>query len=201
MDPSAETIRLLDLMPASGRMMTKLVSKPQQSTPIESPFPMPWATNRPIYINFDLWRRLSKPQRDMLLLRTVSWVLGVKWFKPDLYQGVAIAGVVGTLVELVQGDAVGILAAGALTSLAGAQIWRITRRTETEVAADEAALQVAQRRGYRETEAASALVQAIEAVAKIERRNLNFSELIRTQNLKAIAGISPIGIPEEGIRE
>jgi predicted Zn-dependent protease len=137
----------------------------------------------------------------MLLLRTVSWVLGVKWFKPDLYQGLAIAGVVGTLVELVQGDPVGILAAGALTSLAGAQIWRITRRTESEVAADEAAIQVAQRRGYSQTEAASALVQAIEAVAKIERRNLNFSELIRTQNLNAIAGISPVGIPEEGIRE
>lgn len=202
MEPSAEILRLLDIMPASGRMMSKLVSKPQQSTLIESPFPLPWATERPIYINFDLWSRLSQPQRDLLLLRTVSWLLRVQWFKPNWYQGLVVAGVLGTVVELMQGDAIGVVTAGGLTSLAGAQIWRISRRTDSEIAADEAAIRVAQRRGYTETEAASHLLRSIEAAATIEGRpSLNFTELVRSQNLRAIAGISPLGIPEEGIRE
>ena len=64
--------------------------------------------------------------------------------------------------------------------------------------ADEAAIRVAQRRGYSQTEAAQHLLSAIEAVAQIEGRpSLNFTELIRCQNLRAIAGLSPVGIPEK----
>ena len=196
MNPDFEMRRLLDVMPASGRMATKLVSKPEQRVVVDSTFPMPWMSDRPIWINFDLWDRLSRPQRDLLILRTVSWLTGVKWFRPSLYQGVVLAGVVGGIVELVQGDPVGIVAASGLTAIAGAQIWRANRSTQTELDADEAALRVAQRRGYEEPEAARHLLSAIEAVAEIEGRSLNFIELLRSQNLRSIAGVSPVGVPD-----
>ncbi len=93
MNPEPEIRRLLDVMPASGRMVTRLVSKPQQPRAIAAQFPLPWNQERPIYINFDLWGQLPKPQRDLLILRTVSWLTGVRWFKPDLYQGLVVAGV------------------------------------------------------------------------------------------------------------
>ncbi|MGH2414644.1 MAG: DUF3318 domain-containing protein, partial [Microcystaceae cyanobacterium] len=96
MNLESEISRLLDVMPASGRMLTKIVSKPQQSKVIDIFFPMPWnRDSRPIYINFELWRRLSKPQRDLLILRAVSSLTGIKWFKPDIYQGVALAALLG----------------------------------------------------------------------------------------------------------
>ena len=198
MEPTAEIRRLLDIMPASGRMMTKIVSKPEQSQVIDSSLPLPWNRQRLIYINFDLWRRLSKPQRDLLLLRNVSWLTGIKWFKPDIYQGVVVAGLLGAIVELVQVDAVGVLVAGGLTAIATTQIWRSSRSSQTELNADEGAIRVAQRRGYNETEAAQHLLSAIESVAKIEARpGLDFTELIRQQNLRAIAGLSPVGVPEK----
>ncbi len=197
MEPTTEIRRLLDLMPASGRMMTKVVSKREQPQVITSPFPLPWQPERRILINFDLWFRLPQPQRDLLLLRTVGWLTAVKWFKPDIYQGVVLAGLLGATVEIIQGDAVGTLVAGALSAIAGNRIWRTYRSSQSEVSADEAAIRVAQRRGYSETEAAKHLLSAIEAVAKIEgRSSLNFLELIRCQNLRAIAGLSPMGIPE-----
>jgi len=197
MNPEPEIRRLLDLMPASGRMLTKIVSKPQQTTVIESPFPLPWSQERPIFVNFDLWRRLPKPQRDLLMLRTVSWLIGIKWFKPDLYQGVVLAGLLGGIVELVQGDAVGVVLSTSLSAIASTQIWRSTRSTESELDADAGAIKVATRRGYTESEAAQHLLLAIEAVAQIEGRSgLNFKELIRCQNLRVIAGFSPVGVPD-----
>jgi hypothetical protein len=85
-----------------------------------------------------------------------------------------------------------------LTAIATTQIWRGSRSSETQLNADEAAIRVAQRRGYSQTEAAQHLLSAIEAVAQIEGRpSLNFTELIRCQNLRAIAGLSPVGIPEK----
>ncbi|HAA29698.1 MAG TPA: hypothetical protein DCE56_20880, partial [Cyanobacteria bacterium UBA8553] len=141
-----------------GRMLTKIVSKPQQSRVIESPFPVPWSQDRPIYINFDLWRRLPKPQRDLLLLRTVCWLLGIKWFKPDLYQGLSLAGLLGGIIELAQADAVGVVVAGSLSAIAATQVWRSTRSSQTELDADEGAIKVAIRRGYTETEAAQYLL-------------------------------------------
>lgn len=196
MEPTAEIRRLLDVMPASGRMMTKIVSKPEQAIVIDSSFPLPWNQARPIFINFDLWRRLDKPQRDLLLLRTVSWLTGVKWFKPDIYQGAVVAGLLGAMVQLIQGDAVGVVVAGGLTGIAGNRIWRTSRSQQSELNADEAAIRVAQRRGYTETEAAEQLLSAIETVAQLEGRpSLNFTELIRSQNLRAIAGLSPVGVP------
>ncbi|MCU0535594.1 MAG: DUF3318 domain-containing protein [Hydrococcus sp. Prado102] len=198
MSVESEISRLLDVMPASGRMLTKIVSKPQQSKVIDTSFPMPWnRDSRPININFDLWRRLSRPQRDLLILRTVSILGGVKWFKPDIYQGIALAGLAGTIVELIQVDAVGIIVAGGLSAIAANQIWRSNHSVQRELDADEAAIKVALRRGYAEVEAAQNLLFAIEAVAEIEGRpSLNFTELIRTQNLRAIAKISGVGVPE-----
>lgn len=192
MEPDFEIRRLLEVMPASGRMMTKLMSKPEQRVVIDSPFPLPWASERPIWINFDLWARLTKPQRDLLILRTVSWLMGVQWFRPSLYQGLVLAGVVGTIVEAVQADPVGIIAAGGLTAIAGTQIWRKNRHEAREIEADDNALKIAQRRGYSETDAAQHLLSAITSVADIEgRTNLSFVELLRCQNLRAIAGTTP----------
>ncbi len=197
MEPNIEIRRLLDVMPASGRMMTKIVSKPEQKQVIDAAFPLPLSQARPIYINFDLWRRLTKPQRDLLLLQVVSWLTGVKWLQPNIYQGVVLAGFVGGIVEAVQSDVVGVVIAGGLTALAAMRIWRLNKSQESELNADTAAIRIAQRRGYSETEAAEHLLMAIEAVAKIEGRSgLNFSELVRCQNLKAIAGLSPVGIPK-----
>jgi hypothetical protein len=197
MTQSSEVYRLIDLMPASGRMYCKLVDKPEQAAVIHTDLPLPWHRSRPISINFDLWGRLSRPQRDLLLLRTVSWLTGIKWLKPDLNRGLAIAGVVGTLVEFAQADAVGVLTAGGLTALAGLQAWRSIQSPQREIEADEAAIQIAQRRGYSESEAAAHLLAAIEAVAKIELRSgLRFTELLRSQNLRAIAGLSPVSVPE-----
>jgi hypothetical protein len=197
MEPNVEIRRLLDVMPASGRMTTKVVSKPEQAKVIEASFPQPWNQARPIYINFDLWRRLTKPQRDLLLLQMVSWLTGVKWFKPDIYQGVVLAGLFGGLLEAAQSDIVGVAIAGGLSAIAVFRIWRTNKSQESELNADAAAIRIAQRRGYSESEAAQHLLSAIEAVAKIEGRSgLNFTELIRCQNLRAIAGLSPVGMPE-----
>ncbi|MFB2875883.1 DUF3318 domain-containing protein [Floridanema aerugineum] len=197
MEPKTEISRLLDIMPASGRMMCKIISKPEQKTVIESPLPLPWTGTREIWINFDLWSRLSLQQRDLLLLRTVSWLIGIKWFKPDVYQGLVVASLLGGVFELVQRDVVGVVVAGGLTALASRQIWRSNRNSQTQLSADEAAIKVAIRRGYSETEAAQSLIRAIDAVAQIEGRStLDFMELLRRQNLRAIANLSPIGVPE-----
>lgn len=197
MEPTTEIRRLIELMPASGRMMTKIVSKRDLTKVIDSAFPLPWQTERRILINFDLWYRLDQPQRDLLLLRTVSWLTAVKWFKPDIYQGVALAGVLGATVEMLQADIVGTLVAGGLSAIAFTRIWRFYRSSQFELNADEAAIAVAQRRGYKPAEAAEHLLSAIEAQAKLEKRpHLDFLELVRCQNLRAIAGLSPVGIPE-----
>lgn len=196
MNLDAEISHLLELMPASGRMLTKIVSQPQQAKVIETSLPMPWQQgSRPILINFDLWRNLSRPQRDLLLLRSVSSLIGVKWFKPNIYQAITAAGLLGLAIEISQADAVGIIVAGGLTAIATNQIWRSNRSLQKELDADESAIKVAARRGYTETEAARHLLSALETVAQIENRPLNFTELLRSQNLRVIGNLSPIGVP------
>ncbi|MBE9198178.1 MULTISPECIES: DUF3318 domain-containing protein [unclassified Nodularia (in: cyanobacteria)] len=197
MEPRVEIRRLLDVMPASSRMTTKIVSKPEQPKVIDAIFPLPGNQDRPIYINFDLWLRLAKPQRDLLLFQKVSWLMGVKWFKPDIYQGVVLLGFLAGLLESAQTDVVGVAVAGGLSAIALVRIWRTNKSSQSELNADLAAIQIAQRRGYSETEAAQHLLSAIEAIAQIEKQStLNFSELIRCQNLRAIAGLSPVGVPK-----
>lgn len=190
-NPDVEISRLRELMPASGRMNTRLVSRPKQTYMILTKFPKPWKQTHPISINFDLWGQLSLPQRDLILLRQISWLTSVKLIKPDLYQGLIVAGLVGALFELVQFDAIGVLTAGGLTAIAGSQIWRTSRGPRAEIEADEMAVRVAQRRGYNEPDAAQHLLSAIESMPQIEgRSSLTFTELIRAQNLRAIAGLS-----------
>jgi hypothetical protein len=55
-----------------------------------------------------------------------------------------------------------------------------------EMAADDRAVQVAQRRGYTQTDAVKALIRALEAVPPLEgRRVLTQAELMRCQNLRS----------------
>ncbi len=199
MSIDAEISRLLDMMPASGRMLTKIVSQPQQSKVIDAPFAPPWnRESRPIYINFDLWRRLPRGQRDLLILRSTSRLINIRWFKPDINQLIVLGGTIGLMVEIGQGDAIGILVAGGLTAISARQIWRDNRSVQRELDTDESAIKVALRRGYTEVEAAQNLLEGIENTAKIEGRSiLNFTELIRSQHLKALANISSVDVPEK----
>lgn len=199
METNIEIRRLLDVMPASGRMMTKIVSKPEQKKVIDAAFPLPWSQDRPIYINFDLWRRFTKPQRDLLLLYQVSWLTNIKWIKPDIYQGVVLLGLLGGVIEAAQSDIVGVAIASGLSTIAGVRIWKNNNSQESEINADQIAIRIAQRRNYSEAEAAQHLLTAIETVAKIENRGLDFNELIRCQNLRAMAGLSPVGIPKDNL--
>ena len=199
MSIDAEISRLFDMMPASGRMLTKIISQPQQSKVIDAPFAPPWnRESRPIYINFDLWRRLPRGQRDLLILRATSSLINIRWFKPDINQLIVLAGTIGLMVETGQGDAVGILIAAGLTAISIRQIWRDNRNIQRELDTDEAAIKVSLRRGYTEVEAAQNLLQGIENAAKIEGRSiLNFTELIRSQHLKSLANLSSIDVPEK----
>ena len=198
----SETSRLFDIMPASGRMMTKIVGKPEQPTIIKTIFPVPWKNDRTIYLNFDLWMNLPTAQRDLIMLRTVSWLCEIQWFKPNINQGILGVGLVGIISQLAEADVVGILVASGLSVISLTRIWQSNHSTETELAADEMAIRISTRRGYEAPEAANHLLQGIENVAKIEgRNNFNFTELIRSQNLKAIAGLSPVGVPEKVRKE
>ncbi|MEO0540605.1 MAG: DUF3318 domain-containing protein [Cyanobacteria bacterium P01_A01_bin.105] len=182
---NTEIPRLRDLLPATGRMNSRIVANSRQPVVIETPFPKPWQGSHAVLINFDLWPELIEPQRDLLFLREVCWLSAVQLIKVDAYQGIVAAGLLGFLVELAQFDAIGMVSAGGLSAFAGVQIWRNSRGKQAEVEADDAALKVAQRRGYTLTEAAVALHDAIERVAQLEGRSgLSFVELMRCQNLR-----------------
>ncbi|MGK7890074.1 MAG: DUF3318 domain-containing protein [Leptolyngbyaceae cyanobacterium] len=191
--------RLQELMPASGRMFCRLVHRPEQAIVIDAPLPLPWQRGaRNIFLNLDLWCQMPLAQRDLLLLRVVSWNLAVRWFKVDLNRGMVVTGLIGATIEFGQGDAVGVVVAAGLTALAATRIWRSHHNTAIELEADEMAIKIAQRRGYYQPEAARHLLDGIESVAQLERRSaLEFTELLRCQNLRAIAGVSPVGVPEQ----
>lgn len=196
MNPVSEIDRLLDLMPASGRMLTKLVNQPNQPIVIAARLPLPWTEIRPISINFDLWEKLPQPQRDLLLLHTVCWLIEIRWIGANLYSGLAVVGLAGMALELLLADATGVVTAGGLAVFAATQIWRKNQNVQALQLADEAAIQVAQRRGYAETEAARHLLEGMAAVAQIEGRPLSVTELVRSQNLRTIAGLSPLNRAE-----
>lgn len=192
MNPEPEIYRLIDLMPASGRMYCQILHQPAQSSVIVTKFPLP-GIPRSIQINFSLWNRLPTPQRDLLLLRSVAWLTGIKWLQFDLYQVFFVAGGIGATVELLQGDTVGIATATGFTALAATQLWRNNRKPQRDMEADAEALRVAQRRGYSPADAVRHLLSAIESVARIENRPLSFSELIRCQQLRSLSGAA-IGV-------
>lgn len=184
-NPNTEVTRLKELMPASARMKIKIILNDRQIPVIKAEFPRPWQRSHSVILNLDLWQHLTVAERDILFLRTISWVMLANLLKPNGYQLLAGAGVAGGLLELMQGDAVGVLAAGGVTALAGWQLWRRVNGPQTDIAADDRAVQVAQRRGYTQADAAYALIRAIEAVPTLEgRRVLTKEELLRCQNLR-----------------
>ena len=186
---NAEITRLKDLMPASGRMKTRIVIEDRQSTVVETPFPRPWQRSHVITINWGLWQELTVSQRDLLFLHNVCWLMSVKLVKPELYQGVAEVGLLGTVFELFQTDAVGLVAAGGLTAIAASQVWRSNTGNQAKLDADDTAIRVAQRRGYSERDAVRHLLEAIETVPLIEGRGgMNYPELLRAQQLKSRLG-------------
>jgi hypothetical protein len=100
----------------------------------------------------------------------------------------------------VQGDVTGIAIAFLLGTIGINQILRSNKSSQVQVDADNEAIAVAQKRGYREDEAARTLLNAIPAAARLSGRDKpEFTELIRCQNLKAIAGLSKTTIPESEI--
>ena len=198
MSIESEIRRLLDIMPASGRMLTKIISKPQQSRVIDAPFSPPWSrSGRPIYINFDLWCRLPQGQRDLLLLRATASLIGIKWFKPNLYQAITVVGLLGLTVQMTQGDISGMMASGGLTVIAVYQIWRSHLSVQRELDTDEKAIKIAFRRGYNTIDASKNLLDGLEASSQLEGRSgLGFTELIRCQHLRKLANISSVDIPD-----
>jgi Protein of unknown function (DUF3318) len=189
--------RLLDLVPASARMTAKLRHQPNQKTILN--YQRPWFANqdRTISINLRLWAELPMPQRDLLLLYVVNWQNQSQWLKPDLYQGIAAVGAIAGCIEGVQQDAVGVVAALGLSAIATVQVWRQSQGVRLDLAADREALAIAQQRGYSETDAASHLLKGIASSAELEGRNgLAFNELIRSQQLRTIAGLSQVRVPE-----
>lgn len=196
-DPNAEIRRLRDLMPATGRMKTRLDLDDRQPTVIAAALPRPWNATHAVTLNLNLWFQLEPAQRDLLFLRQVCWIIQTNLLRPNGYQAGVVAGLGVCGLELAQGDALGALAGAGVVALAGLQIWRSLRGPKADIAADDKAIQVAQRRGYSQPEAATALREAIEAVPALEgRQGLEVSDLIRCQNLRAQAGLSELPVPE-----
>ena len=200
MNINEEISRLRDILPASWRMTTAMKSKPEINEPISSLVISPWSKGTEIRINFRLWRQLTEAQRDMLLLHEVSWRQKTKWLQTGAYQGIAAAAIAGGVVEAIQGDVTGIAIAILLGTIGINQILRTNRGSQIKMQADNEAIEVAQRRGYSEAEAAKALLEAIPAVARLaERVKPEFTELIRCQNLRVISKSSKVTIPEKGL--
>ncbi|MEI6064438.1 MAG: DUF3318 domain-containing protein [Pseudanabaena sp. ELA748] len=200
MNINEEIARLRDLMPASWRMATSIKSKPEQIEVIFSVQILPWQKGTQVNINFRLWRQLPEAQRDLLLLHEIGWRQQTKWLQTGAYQGIAATALVGGIIEAVQGDVTGIAIAFLLGTIGINQILRKNQGSQIKIDADSEAIAVAQKRGYREDEAARALLDAIPAAARLSGRDKpEFTELIRCQNLKAIAGLSKTTIPESEI--
>lgn len=171
-------------------MRTRLVLNETQPYLVRAKFPKPWNETHPITLNLTLWPQLTVPQRDLLFLRTACWVTSINLLQPGWYQGLAAVGLLGTTVELVQANALGLLVTGGLTTLAGVQIWRSNHGLQLELTADEQAVAVAQRRGYSEAEAAQALISAIEAISRIEGQSSGVFDLVRCRNLQKLAKLT-----------
>lgn len=200
MNINEEISRLRDLLPASWRMTTSIKSKSDQPEAISSSQILPWTKGVQIGINFRLWRQLAEAERDLLVLHNISWRLQTKWLQTGAYQGVAAMSLVGGIVEAVQGDVTGIAIAILLGTIGINQIVRGNKSSQVQVQADNEAIEIAQKRGYSEAEAARALLEAIPAAARLMGRNTpEFTELIRCQNLRAIAGLSKTPIPDSVI--
>ena len=197
MNINEEIARLRDLLPASWRMTTSIKSKAELSKPIASLPILPWQKGTQVNVDFRLWRQLPEAQRDMLFLYEVSWRQQTKWLQTGVYQGVAAIALIGGIIETVQGDVTGIAIALLLGTIGINQILRTHKSSQVQVQADNEAIEIAQKRNYSQVEAARALLEAIPAIARLMGRSTpEFTELIRCQNLRAIAGLSKTTIPD-----
>ncbi|PZU93712.1 MAG: hypothetical protein DCE90_16165 [Pseudanabaena sp.] len=197
MNINEEIARLRDLLTASWRMQTAIKSKPEQIELISSSEILPWQKGTQVNINFRLWRQLPEAERDLLLLHEISWREQTKWFQVGVYQGVAAMALLGGVVESLQGDVTGIAIAFLLGTVGVNQVLRANKSSQVKLAADKEAIAIAQKRGYREAEAAKAMLEAIPNAARLSGRSSpEFTELIRCQNLRAIAGLSKTTVPE-----
>jgi len=186
MQLDTEINHLLDLMPASGRMYTKIVSKTSQSKIIDYSFVRPWQKSAcPVYINFELWQGLSRLERDLLLLWAVSKLLKKRQFKPSLKMVIIASGLLALVIETSQGNAFGVIASGALVTFVARGVWRKYSSGDPaqEIETDEETVATAIRRGYTSSQALRGLLGAIEKTAQLEERSLNFTEQSRVRHL------------------
>ncbi len=196
LDPSAEITRLKDLLPASWRMNTTIKSSLEQGQVISSTIPQPWQKNIKVLLNFALWDKLSRVERDLLLLREVSLRQQTSWFQVGPYQAITLLAGVGALVQLNQTDFSGAAIALLLGLVSGWQVWRKSQSEQVQLQADLEAIKAAERRGYTETAATQALLEAIAHCAQLEgRRTPTFTELLRSQQLRATLGESAVPSP------
>ncbi|AFY70573.1 hypothetical protein Pse7367_2311 [Thalassoporum mexicanum PCC 7367] len=190
-----EILRLRDLLPASWRMRTEVKGGRDQTQVIYSKAIKPWNANTPVYINFGLWFKLPESQRDLLFIREVSWRQTSKWFKLETYQLATLAAVIFTIPEVVQFDPAGMSLGFLFTTVAVKQVLKQTKGSKVQIDADNEAIAVAKIRGYSDTNAARSLLDGIKTVAKLENRGApEFVELIRYQNLRALGGLSAVGV-------
>ncbi len=194
-----EIARLRDLLPAEWRMHNAVTFErgmpPQAiaSTPI-----LPWARTVRVTLDSSLWWQLPQESRDLLFLREVTWRQSSRWVRWGAYQGVVATAVAGSVVELVQGDPAGIAIGALLATVAAVRIVRDSRSPRQEVEADSEAVEIAEKRGYTRAIAAKHLLEGIDRLASLENRpSLSFTELVRVQNLRAIAGLSAVGMPSD----
>ncbi|MFN3926628.1 MAG: DUF3318 domain-containing protein [Pseudanabaenaceae cyanobacterium] len=198
LDPAQETARLKDLLPASWRMRTTIKPSLVPYQVITSSALPPWRNPLKVEINFALWSELALVERDLLFLREVSFDHQRNWLKFGVFQSLFILSLVGSLLQFNQGDLTGTAIALGLGSVSAWQVWRQTQGVAVQLSADWEAIQVAERRGYTQTTAAQALLASMARVAEIEGRTTpDFVELIRSQQLKVLAGLSDISIPSE----
>ncbi|MEN9204532.1 MAG: DUF3318 domain-containing protein [Thermostichales cyanobacterium SZTDM-1c_bins_54] len=178
-----EIMRLRDLLPASLRAFVTIV--PGQGSLIQRRPQAPWQPRIQIQLDLGRWLALPQGQRDLLFLREVGWAQSRSFLQPGLYQFVTLAAGVGTLVEAVLGDPVGVVMAGGLAAVAARQIWLEKTGEAAHFAADDFALARAEFRGYSRAQAAAHLWQALERLPDLDRTDV--TTLVRLQRLQALA--------------
>ena len=188
MNINSEISRLLDVMPASGRMLVKIVSKSGQSEVIKIPFPFLWnRNNRLIYINFGLWCQLAEGQRDLLILRIIFHLTDIYSFKLNLNQIILLFGVLELFVKAIQQDTLGVSVFGILIIIFMRQFWYGNRSIQKEIDIDKDTIKASVKRGYTKSNAAKNLLEGIENIAKLEGHSLLESKyLIRLEYLQSL---------------
>lgn len=182
-----EIQRLRDLLPASLRPLLTIEAMPYGANDRllrVKPRP-PWQPTGTLQIDFSRWANIPQPQRDLLFLREAGWFDSRNWLQPGLYQGLAVSGVLATVLELTLQNPLSVVLAGGVTGLAVRQIWSGMNSDTAHFDADEFALRRAQYRGYDRRSAARHLVLALENVQRVDKSDVQI--VMRLQRLKAIA--------------